>query len=294
MHALKNTELDSVVKRLDAAISDHRKWLKMLMRSLCCRLKHSIQDLSEDAHHQCTFAKWYYDNHPTPLKRNVHFKAIEQQHIDVHVSAARMMNRIKAGNNIPTADFDEFSYHLEKFEQTLEQLKSEILELLYHRDPLTGAYDRAALSEELYQFTLERQVNKPTASIIMLDIDKFKLINDNYGHHMGDLVLEKISSYILSELRGKDKFFRFGGEEFIILLSDTNINEATIIAERIRKGLAGIRVSDGSRTVTVTASFGVATMEHTNDISIENADKALYQAKRSGRNNVVTYHENRR
>ena len=289
MHALKNTELDSVIKRLDSAITDHRAWVRALMRSLCCQLIHDECDTNVDAHNHCSFGKWYYGTHPAALKKNPFFKAIEQHHINVHLWAAQMVKSVTQHNKVSSSDFDEFSHHLDLFEATLDELKNEILELLYHRDPLTGAFDRAALSEELYQLTLDRNITQRIASIVMLDIDKFKSINDNYGHQMGDLVLKKISSFILSQLRVGDKLFRFGGEEFIILLAETTVQEATVIAERIRAGLSKQKISDGHYTVSVTASFGVAKLESSNEISIEHADQALYQAKHAGRNGVVTY-----
>ena len=289
MQALKNSELDSVIKRLDSAIAHHRAWVRALMRSLCCQQVHNQNDMNVDAHNHCSFGIWYYGKHPLGLKKNQWFKAIEQHHINVHVWAACMLKSTAQNNAVSPSDFDQFSHHLDLFEAALNELKNEILELLYHRDPLTGAFDRAALSEELYQLTLDRKISHRNASIVMLDIDKFKLINDNYGHQMGDLVLKKISSFVLSQLRVGDKLFRFGGEEFIILLAETSVEEASTIAERIRDGLSKQKISDGHRTVSVTASFGVAKLESSNEISIEHADKALYQAKHSGRNGVVTY-----
>ena len=125
-------------------------------------------------------------------------------------------------------------------------------------------------------------------SVVAIDIDHFKSINDSYGHNGGDVVLKSISSVIKNKLRDSDICCRYGGEEFVIVLPETASNEAMLIAERLRKIFEQNEINYLSSKINITASFGVA--DRVGDIDIDEllkeADKALYRAKNLGRNQV--------
>lgn len=172
-----------------------------------------------------------------------------------------------------------FSYNIE------QQLK--LLEELSVTDPLTQAFNRRYFERELDDARRHWQRTRNVASMIMIDIDNFKLINDTHGHHVGDNVLVALSNYISSELRPLDRFFRLGGEEFAILLLDTSATQAASLAERFRRHIA-----DGSldgKLPVFTISCGVAEYPEQRSLSEwpEQCDKALYAAKDAGRNKVV-------
>jgi diguanylate cyclase (GGDEF)-like protein len=122
----------------------------------------------------------------------------------------------------------------------------------------------------------------------MLDLDHFKRLNDEHGHLVGDQVLREVASAIAGALRTSDTAYRYGGEELVVLLRETGLEEAAKVAERIREAIAGVVLPD-RLTVTVTASAGVAarqaTMSHYTEL-VAAADQALYDAKRRGRNRV--------
>jgi diguanylate cyclase (GGDEF)-like protein len=126
-----------------------------------------------------------------------------------------------------------------------------------------------------------------------MDLDRFKSINDNYGHLAGDKVLRHVAEWSRKQLRKFDIMGRYGGEEFVIFLPETTLNGAYIVAERIRQTLENNPVSSGDKSITVTSSFGVtglypngtATLEEL----IEEADYALFQAKEHGRNRTIMY-----
>lgn len=153
------------------------------------------------------------------------------------------------------------------------------------RDPLTGAYNRRAMTEALRQtLTLRNRYDAP-ASIVMIDIDRFKVINDNFGHKEGDLVLKNLVNDISDCLRSSDTLFRFGGEEFVALLPGVGRMEAAKMAERFCEEMRSRRLTEN---VKATISCGVA--EVRNDDTVEawlhRGDLALYAAKSAGRDCV--------
>ena len=126
----------------------------------------------------------------------------------------------------------------------------------------------------------------------MCDIDHFKRVNDDHGHGTGDTVLRNVAAALLSTVRTSDHVIRYGGEEFLLLLHDTDRNGAALVAERVREAVALRETNTGSATLKVTISLGVAEFP-TDDASfwevVHHADEALYAAKHSGRNRVVPW-----
>jgi diguanylate cyclase (GGDEF)-like protein len=162
-------------------------------------------------------------------------------------------------------------------------------------DALTGAYNRVYLTERLPQETARAKRYEHPLSVILLDIDHFKMVNDSFGHLAGDLVLKKLVMTLQEQVRKEiDWVTRFGGEEFLIVLPETSGRAALIVAERIRMMIESMPIQVKERDqVFITVSLGVATVptessdqERSFDSLIERADKSLYQAKREGRNKV--------
>lgn len=158
------------------------------------------------------------------------------------------------------------------------------VELASH-DALTGIQNRHAMDAAL-QREVELAHRKSTPlSMLILDADNFKQFNDTYGHAYGDAVLKTIADTIVSTIRGSDLLFRFGGEEFVVLTSQTVSNGAYLLAERIRKNIESINQINSIDTHT-TISLGVATLleNEAAEAFFERTDRALYEAKNSGRN----------
>ncbi len=153
-------------------------------------------------------------------------------------------------------------------------------------DALTGLVNRRVLDEELSREAqrCNRQVSILTA--VMIDIDHFKSINDTFGHAMGDEVLRAMGKFLATQMRPYDLVSRYGGEEFVILLPETNLEDGVIVAERIRHGLSELTIPGYPRAIT--ASFGVATLPpgQSSEHLIKSADAALYRAKRNGRDRI--------
>jgi diguanylate cyclase (GGDEF)-like protein len=154
-------------------------------------------------------------------------------------------------------------------------------------DSLTEALTRRAFKAEADQMVTLAQRHAHALSCIVLDIDHFKSINDTYGHSAGDIVLKAVSATCKATLRATDLFGRFGGEEFVVVLPYVDMDGAMATAERLRKALEGLTVDIGTETISVTASFGVASRSLTGkDIEtlLAQADAAMYRAKQEGRN----------
>lgn len=156
------------------------------------------------------------------------------------------------------------------------------------RDMLTGAMTRRALLDTLRKTHAARQRQAASASLVILDLDHFKAINDTWGHGAGDAVLKATARTVMRELRAEDSFGRLGGEEFAILVAHADARAAADVAERVRRAIERTTIP-GYPQISVTASFGVAELADTMldaDDWIEAADTQLYRAKDEGRNRI--------
>jgi diguanylate cyclase (GGDEF)-like protein len=157
-----------------------------------------------------------------------------------------------------------------------------------YTDPLTKANNRTAFIDCLQREIKRASRSASSLSLIFVDLDYFKAINDNYGHECGDLALASVASWMKDAVRGCDAVFRYGGEEFVVLLVDTKQSDAVITAERIRSGIEAHTLAYGMEVLSITASMGVSTLQANDDSEslIKRADHAMYQAKKAGRNRV--------
>ncbi len=162
-------------------------------------------------------------------------------------------------------------------------------------DTLTGVHNRRFLFELAdHEFNFALRYNSPL-SVLMFDIDDFKLINDNFGHSIGDQALQYLTRVVGSQLRSVDVFGRYGGDEFIVLLPQTGIPEARVLGERIHASIAGMRIETEKSPLSLTISLGItqilhhATQPDTVDNLLLRADQALYAAKEAGRNRTVIF-----
>jgi two-component system cell cycle response regulator len=180
--------------------------------------------------------------------------------------------RYLAGGNI------EAEYHEEIYRLTI-------------LDGLTQIHNQRYMSEFLEREVVRSQRHARPLSVLMIDLDRFKNINDSFGHLCGDFVLRELTNVIRSSVRKEDLFARYGGEEFVLVLVETDRDEAVLVAERIRQSVADHEFQFESRPVSITISIGIACMTGEMDATpaalLRTADENLYEAKRTGRNKVV-------
>ena len=165
------------------------------------------------------------------------------------------------------------------------------------RDSLTGLFNYRYFQESMIRELARAERYTHSVSLIMFDIDRFKQINDTYGHQVGDMVLRTVSQHIGRQIRSSDIFARYGGEEFAIILPETSTSGAEVKAERCRELVEGLQIKTGNDTIRVTISIGVAVHDPAHPTQrtqlIDGADRALYRSKAEGRNRVTvwTWHD---
>ena len=179
-----------------------------------------------------------------------------------------------------------------RLEEELMQARIQMEALAMH-DGLTGLLNRRAIEEYAEAEFNMADRKKQAMSVILLDIDHFKNVNDRFGHKFGDVVLRQVAQTLKEDLRNYDRVGRWGGEEFLLILPDTELKDAVTVAERLRSKTAAVQISlENGETFSIHISLGTAcTTEQFQSLAklIDAADQALYQAKQSGRNRVCTF-----
>lgn len=196
-------------------------------------------------------------------------------------------------DRLELANTDLKSVNQEK-EALIQKLKATMAEVkqLSIIDPLTGLHNRRHFEAEAAREIKRAQRVQTPLSIVMMDIDHFKKVNDSHGHICGDHVLARVAAICLRTLRSTDLHGRYGGEEFVFLLPGTHLRGARKLAERLRKACAGLIFKKNGRSFSVTASFGIYERrgeENALETFIERSDDALYEAKKYGRNCTVAW-----
>ncbi len=289
MPYLSLQQLQTAIAQLDQAIYSHEQWHKNLLRTLVARLPPDAPDLKPDAHSRCRFGQWYESDPTGFLHEFPAFTALGQAHEQMHQSARHVLQRVADGLPVSASDLDHFNNLLDRMRLEIQSLRRELAEMAENRDPLTGARNRASLLSDLreQQALVRRSVQQ--CALAMIDLDRFKDVNDRYGHAAGDAVLTSTVHCLQSLVRPYDRIYRYGGEEFLLCMPNTAIDVAMGIVERLRAAVAAQQIrSGGGPSLQVTASFGVTALDGTCPVeeSIDRADKAMYQAKTAGRDRV--------
>jgi diguanylate cyclase len=286
---ISREELQKILGHLDQALYNHVQWHNTLIRTLICRMPGNKHDMKPDAHTQCLFGQWYYEDAPEKLKNHPGFMALGDAHKHMHQLASQLLLTVQAGSSIDPLDYDSFANAMERLRLELASLKHEIEISLYTHDPLTGAINRSDMLPILRELHEMVRRQSQVCTLVMMDLDSFKSINDKFGHPAGDKVLIAVVQYITEHLRPYDKLFRYGGEEFLLCLQQTELSDCYERIETLRQGLGVLPIDIGrEEPVQITSSFGITGLDPFSEVEecLERVDKALYTAKREGKNCV--------
>lgn len=285
-------QMRTALKELEQAVYNHEQWAEMLYGTLICRLAPDQRDISGDAHRMCRFGQWYYKKGIVDLERHPGVAEIGLEHERMHQYAGTLLRSSVDGVPISIGDYERFVSAMKRLRLEVATLQRELEDALYNLDPLTGTPSRIGMLTKLREQheLVMRKVH--ACAVAMMDLDNFKTINDTYGHAVGDKVLIGVAHYIMGHLRPYDKVFRYGGEEFLICLPDTDLQTGRNIVDRLREELGSLPYeANGKGIFHVTVSFGVTLLDPDLPVeqSIDRADKALYIAKAMGRNRAITW-----
>lgn len=208
----------------------------------------------------------------------------------LQVSAKPMFEKGKFIGYIGTTrDITEKKEHESQLEKYIHELKTmnDKLEKVVTLDALTGAYNRKKFDDDLNSIIMKKEKNGISFSLIFFDIDRFKTINDRFGHKMGDCVLQRISRLVIENIRVTNGLFRWGGDEFVLILPEVNLESAKNVATKIRNIIQCHDFGIGQK-ITVSLGVGEYKPDENIDQIIVRVDTALLKAKSRGRNSVVT------
>lgn len=285
----EHRQIEQAIEILDRAVENHTKWLQNVHESIICGEPVDEGTTAEDAHKNCKLGKWYYKEESEVFNHYSEFIDLEEPHRIMHDAARELLQK-----NIESPDLDEYRAFIKKQQQVIQQLqhlKDKLVGTFHSFDSLTGAINRDAFNIIALNEQARIRRENSCCCLVLIDIDHFKDVNDRYGHVTGDHALRAFAQMIKSFIRRSDTFCRFGGEEFVLLLTDTNIEDAAILVDKIRQTIeeTDFKISDSlSLKIHFSAGVSQCTPGDELDDCLEDADKKLYKAKQSGRNQIVS------
>lgn len=281
--------VSEILDELDQAIGDHMTWLAGLNALLLCNEKPEPRELAFDPHHLCRFGSWYIRHQHSGLVNQPVLRNLAAIHKTMHDQARKLVTDAHLGQTASRGTYDAFMDHFNGFIRQARRLEKAFAKASSDLDPLTGLHNRQAMTRELEIERERHQRSGMPLAIAVGDLDHFKSVNDTYGHSTGDRVLMTAAEVFLASVRPYDAVYRFGGEEFVFCLPDTDLETAKGVMDRLRVSLSERVIPViGGGDMSVTGSFGIAALDGDMTIkdAIERADLALYDAKEAGRNQV--------
>lgn len=284
-------ETDSFIAELDAAVEAHMDWTRRILRFTFLHVSPGEDVLAPQAHTLCHFGCWF-------MSHRDYFEALDSQsalrieasHQAMHDAIRVICFAVQAGQPRQSADLDAFDQSQSELLGLLARFKTLIISNAVRHDPLTGLALRYGIESDYALYQKDAQRNRSLLYVVMIDVDHFKRINDNYGHPVGDQVLCHLADTLKNNLRNNEPLYRFGGEEFLWLMHCKSASEAEQSALRLLEIIrtTPIPISD-TQTVTLTVTLGLAQVGEHEVLSsaIKRADAALYEGKHAGRDCYV-------
>jgi diguanylate cyclase (GGDEF)-like protein len=222
--------------------------------------------------------------------------AHHQRLVNIQINLSNLLDYVRYTlDELQCNDIKKNSYRhlitlMKRLDRSIETFRKEISNNLTYLDELTGLLNRSAMEKDLTELIDLNNEQPIITSLSLIDIDHFKLINDEYGHAVGDEILESIADIIQSSLRDTDSAYRYGGEEILIVLKDSPIDDSVAAMQRLREKISDYVFISYEIELSVTVSIGVTPIKSSDKVSRDTlirADECLYSAKDNGRNQVV-------
>ncbi|MDC9499652.1 MULTISPECIES: GGDEF domain-containing protein [unclassified Pseudoalteromonas] len=222
--------------------------------------------------------------------------AHHQRLVNIQINLSNLLDYVRYTlDELQCNDIKKNSYRhlitlMKRLDRSIETFRKEISNNLTYLDELTGLLNRSAMEKDLTELIDLNNEQPIITSLSLIDIDNFKLINDEYGHAVGDEILESIADIIQSSLRDTDSAYRYGGEEILIVLKDSPIDDSVAAMQRLREKISDYVFISYEIELSVTVSIGVTPIKSSDKVSRDTlirADECLYSAKDNGRNQVV-------
>lgn len=279
---------------LDAAVEAHMNWTRGIVRCAVLRSAPGDDVLDPLAHTLCRFGAWF-------LKNRRHFETldapaaerVEVAHQAMHDAIRSICTRVMAGEPGRGIDLENFEQSQSELISLLANFKTLTLLSATRSDPLTGLPLRNGIESDFSLHQKDAQRNHTLLYVVMIDVDHFKLINDTYGHPVGDRVLRDLAAALKRALRGNEPLYRFGGEEFLWLLHCNSPDEAEQSARRVLHAVRTTPVPIAEdKSIVLTVTLGLAQVGELESLASATgrADLALYEGKANGRNCFVADH----
>jgi diguanylate cyclase (GGDEF)-like protein len=286
-----SSEIESFITELDAAVEAHMNWTRRVMRCAVLHTSPGADVLDPLAHTICRFGRWF-------ASRQSDFEKISPQNTQQLLAAHQAMHDairaicadVLAGRPGQSASLDVFEQTQAELIELLAKFKTKFLATAARHDHLTGLPLRYGLEEEFIQLKKICQRNKSLLYAVMIDVDHFKRINDTYGHSVGDIALCHLADTLKRNIRPSEPLYRFGGEEFLLLMQTSSPEEAALAAERLINVVRGASLmTPQGKPLTLTTTMGLSLVKGDEELLgvIERADKALYAGKNAGRDRYV-------
>ncbi len=279
----KFKEIDETVRSLNQSTDAHFRWLVKILRFIDSRNVDLPEISSDEAHLHCEFGHWLNTRLLEEREDTNFLLDINKKHIRVHQACRNLISAIEQQRQANDV-FNLFEEFLLAFTEALTHYKVHLLQLRTSYDALTGLPLRRILDESFA--SMNKELGADGLYLLLLDIDHFKKVNDNYGHLNGDIVLRSLALNISNNIRRSESMYRYGGEEFIVVLHASNDQDAVAIAERLRRDIARLETIAGEHLIRVTFTGGLTRIHKGESLRevLERADIALYTGKKSGRN----------
>lgn len=279
------------IGNVERAISKQTLWFKTWYEQAVCSRDVSafrigkIEDIPLGA--------WYTSGESIPFHNNPGFLTLGEKLQEIVSEVKMFVDETDAGGLHPVDEYAQFMNSLLDLNSQMQHLQNDAWRGLTKMDPLTGVRNRHDMMLDLdHERERSRRTQDPCV-VAMVDLDFFKTLNDTHGHIVGDQVLRHVAQLLAEQLRPYDRIYRYGGEEFLLCLPNTDQRTAETVLNRLRVKISKMKISahDNGEDIYITASFGAAlldTIEHVVK-TIERADMALYGVKQAGRNAVKVW-----